>query len=126
MSGERGAPPAIAADAWGRIELEDGRTFKDAKLWPGGAREWDWRETGTGHQAGIQPEDVDELLEHEAEVVVLTRGRLGRLRVPAETLARLEQAGVEAEVLKTAEALERYEALRKQGRPVGALVHSTC
>lgn len=122
----RGDPPAIAADAWGRIELEDGRTFKDVKLWPGGAREWDWRETGTGHGPGIQPADVDELLEHEAEVVVLTRGRLGRLRIPDETLARLEEAGVEAVVLKTAEALERYEELREQGRAVAALVHSTC
>jgi hypothetical protein len=29
----------------GRIEVEGGRSFKDAKLWPGGVREWDWTET---------------------------------------------------------------------------------
>jgi hypothetical protein len=118
--------PGIAAESWGRLELEDGRTFKDAKLWPGGGREWDWTETGTGHSAGIQPADVDELLEHGAEVVILTRGRARALRVPDETVARVREAGVEAEVLPTGQALERYAELRAEGRPVGALIHSTC
>lgn len=117
--------PRIAADAWGRLELDDGRTFKDAKLWPGGAREWDWNETGTGHRAGIQPADVEELLEHGAEVVVLSRGRLRALAVPDATVATLERRGVEAVVLPTAEAIERYNELREE-RPVGALIHSTC
>ena len=29
-----------------------------AKLYPGGARAWDWRETGTRHRPGIQPADI--------------------------------------------------------------------
>lgn len=118
--------PPVVDDAWGRLELADGRTFKDAKLWPGGARAWDWRETGTGHTQGIQPADVDELLEHGAEVVVLSRGRVKALKVPAETVARVEAAGAVAEVLPTGRALARYEALRAEGRAVGALIHSTC
>jgi hypothetical protein len=118
--------PEIVAESWGRLELADGRTFKDAKLWPGGAREWDWRETGTGHTAGIQPADVDELLEHGAEVVILTRGRAKALRVPEATIDRVRGAGAEAEVLPTAAALARYEELRRGGCAVGALIHSTC
>lgn len=118
--------PEIRADAWGRLELVDGRTFKDAKLWPGGARTWDWTETGTGHAAGIQAADVDELIEHGAEIVLLTRGRLGALRVPEETIARLRERGVAVEVALTDEALARYRSLRAEGRAVGALVHSTC
>lgn len=106
--------------------LGDGRTFKDAKLWPGGARAWDWRETGTGHTAGIQPADVDELLDHGAEVVILTRGRQGALRVPDETVAHALSRGADVEVARTDEALARYRALRAAGRAVGALVHSTC
>ena len=31
---------------------------KDFKLYPGGGRKWDWTETGTQHQPGIQPADV--------------------------------------------------------------------
>ncbi len=123
MTGARS--PAIVADGWGRIELDDGRTFKDAKLWPGGGREWDWRETGTGHRAGIRPADVEELLDHGAGIVVLTRGRLKALAVPDETLSRLAEAGVEAVVLPTGQAIERYNELRRDV-PVGGLFHSTC
>jgi hypothetical protein len=50
-----GPSPRITSLPWGRIETEDGRAFKDAKLWPGGGREWDWAETGTSHVPGIQP-----------------------------------------------------------------------
>ena len=117
--------PRIVDSGWGRIELEDGRAFKDAKLWPGGGREWDWNETGTGHRPGIQPADVDELLEHGAEVVILTRGRNRRLTVPEETVERVESAGAEAVVLVTGDAIERYNELR-ESRPVGGLFHSTC
>ena len=117
--------PRIADSSWGRIELEDGRTFKDAKLWPGGGREWDWHETGTGPRPGIQPEDVDELLEHGAEVIILSRGRVRALSVPDATVDRVESAGAEALVLPTGRAIEKYNELRED-RPVGGLFHSTC
>lgn len=119
------ASPRIVGSSWGRIEIDDGRSFKDAKLWPGGGREWDWTETGTGHSAGIQPRDVDELLDHGAQVVILSRGRLRALSVADETLTRLERAGVEALVLPTEDAITRYNALREDCR-VGGLFHSTC
>lgn len=125
MSGGGALAPKIARSSWGRIELEDGRSFKDAKLWPGGGREWDWNETGTGHTPGIQPADVDELLEHGAEIVILTRGRVRALRVPDETVERVESAGAEAVVLSTGDAIERYNELRED-RAVGGLFHSTC
>ena len=124
MSSEAQAP-RITDSGWGRIEIEDGRSFKDAKLWPGGGREWDWTETGTGHRPGIQPEDVDELLEHGADVVILSRGRVRALSVPDETVARVESSGAEALVLPTDQAIERYNELR-QSRRVGGLFHSTC
>ena len=57
--------------------FEGSGSLKDAKLYPGGARAWDWRETGTRHDPGIQPTDVAELLDHGAEVVVLSTGVFG-------------------------------------------------
>lgn len=67
--------PEITHRSWGRIEVDDGeQRFKDAKLYPGGAREWDWRETGTSHAPGIQIADVEELLEHGSKTVILSRG----------------------------------------------------
>lgn len=118
--------PRIVDLAWGRVEVE-GRDepFKDAKLWPGGAREWDWNETGTRHSPGIQPADVEELLEHGASVVVLSRGQQERLRVKPETLEMLEERGVDVHVLRTQDAVERYNEMAGDA-PVGALIHSTC
>jgi len=105
--------------------LADGRAFKDAKLFPGGAREWDWNETGTRHVPGIQPADVLELVDHGARAVVLSRGFDERLRVCPETLDLLESRGVQVRVHATREAVEVYNALRPS-TPVGGLFHSTC
>ncbi len=118
--------PEISYFSWGRIEVDDGeQRFKDAKLYPGGAREWDWRETGTSHSPGIQIADVEELLEHGSETVILSRGVHERLQVRDDTLDYLDEQGVETHVLQTEEAVERYNQLRKD-RKVGGLFHSTC
>ena len=65
--------PRISHLSWGHIEVEGYLPFKDAKIFPDGAREWDGRETGTRHVPGIQPADVRELIEHEAKAVVLSQ-----------------------------------------------------
>ncbi len=119
--------PRITHLAWGRLQTEGpGGAFKDAKLYPGGARAWDWNETGTGLRPGIQPADVEELLTRGAEVVVLSKGTNERLQVMDETLRMLEERGVEAHVLQTEKAAERYNTLRDDDRRVGGLFHSTC
>jgi hypothetical protein len=117
--------PRISHLSWGRVEIEGFGAFKDAKLYPGGAREWNWRETGTRHDPGIQPADVEELLEHGAELVVLSRGVLEALRVCPETLALLQNKGIPTQVLQTEEAVRLYNRLAEERR-IGALVHSTC
>lgn len=117
--------PEVVEVSWGRLVLAGGRSFKDAKLFPGGAREWDWNETGTRHVPGVQPADAEELLRHGATTVVLGRGMLGALRVPEETVAALADRGVEVHVERTKEAVRLYNELR-ENVPVGALVHSTC
>ena len=116
--------PRISQLSWGRLETEDGRSFKDAKLFPGGARAWDWRETGTHHAPGIQPADVAELIEHGAEAVVLTMGIWKRLQVCPETLQMLRQQGIAAHVLQTEEAVRLYNELCEKA-PVGGLFHTT-
>lgn len=117
--------PAIDHLSWGRLEVSGHGTFKDAKLYPGGAHAWDWGETGTRHEPGIQPADVQDLLDHGAEVVVLSRGMHERLQTCPETLALLEARGVAVHVLQTEQAVATYTALRAGAR-VGALIHSTC
>jgi hypothetical protein len=117
--------PRVDHVSWGRITVAGHGSFKDAKLFPGGAREWDWRETGTGHLPGIQTADVEELLDHGARVVVLSRGMLRRLQVPPETLQDLGRRGITVHVLPTKKAVARYNELAVD-QAVGGLFHSTC
>lgn len=119
------ASPAITDDSWGRVEA-DGQTFKDVKLWPGGCRGWDWNETGTSHDAGVQPSDVAEVLDHGATHVIIGLGRERRLRVAADTEALLDDRAIACEALATDGAIARYDELRRGGTAVGALIHSTC
>jgi hypothetical protein len=117
--------PKIIDLSWGRVEVDGMGEFKDVKLYPGGARAWEWGETGTEHIPGVQYSDVEELLEHGAKVVVLTRGVLGRLNVMPETVTELQNRGITVHVLKTNKAVEKYNQLR-ENFPVGGLFHSTC
>jgi hypothetical protein len=117
--------PRITNLAWGRLDIEGGLSFKDVKLFPGGAREWNWRETGTDHCPGIQPEDVEELIAHGARAIVLSKGMDDRLQVCPETLSLLEKHGVRVYTLRTEQAVRFYNELREQ-EPVGGLFHSTC
>jgi len=118
--------PRITHFSWGQIEIEgQPSALKDAKLFPGGAREWDWRETGTRHVPGIQPADVEELLENGAEVVVLSKGVYKRLQVCPETLQMLTDRNIASHILQTEKAVELYNKLR-ENKQVGGLFHSTC
>ena len=120
-----GRSPRIVGVSWGRLEVEGLGEFKDAKLFPGGGRAWDWNETGTRHRPGVQPAAVAELLEHGAAVVVLSRGMELVLRVDPATVALLEERGVEVHVAETREAVRIYNELAGQVA-VGGLFHSTC
>ncbi len=99
--------------------------YKDAKLFPGGSREWDWNETGTHHNPGIQPADVEELITKGAQVVVLSEGFYKRLGVCEETTDFLKEKGVTFYILETEDAVEKYNVIREE-KPAGALIHSTC
>ncbi len=119
--------PMIKNVSWGRLEVEGiADSYKDAKLFPDGSREWNWRETGTAHVPGIQPADVQELLDHGATVVVLSRGMNECLQVPRETLEFLKEQQIEVHVLPTPEAVEFYNQLAKKQQSVGGLFHTTC
>ena len=117
--------PRVLAVSWGRMEVEGLDAGKDFVLYPGGGREWDWSETGTRHDPGIQPAAVEELLNRGATVIVLSRGMDLRLQVDPRTLALLDERGVPAHIAETTEAVRIYNDLTA-GHPVGGLFHSTC
>ncbi len=118
--------PLITDLSWGRMAVEGVGRGKDFKLWPGGGRAWDWRETGTHHVPGIQPADVQELLENGCQTIVLSRGMYRRLQTCQETLALLEGRGVVVHVAETNKAVGIYNDLVQREQAVGGLFHSTC
>ncbi len=117
--------PLVTHISWGRMEVEGLGEGKDFKLYPGGGREWDWSETGTHHVPGIQPADVEELLEQGATVIVLSRGMQLMLQTCPETLDLLKHRGVTVHVKETKEAITLYNKLASRAA-VGGLFHSTC
>ncbi len=125
MEQSTAACPRITHVSWGCLEAEGLGRGKDFKLYPGGGRPWDWTETGTQHVPGIQPSDVQELLDRGARVVVLSRGMQLRLRVCPETLELLGRRGVAFHVEETRAAVELYNKLAET-ELVGGLFHSTC
>jgi hypothetical protein len=117
--------PKINSIKWGKINVEKNLIYKDAKLYPGGSRKWDWNETGTHHQPGIQPADVEELINNNAQVIILSKGFHKRLQVCDETKDFLKDNDLTFYILETGKAVEKYNQIRKE-KPVGALIHSTC
>lgn len=117
--------PKIHSISWGKVVTENKNSYKDAKLFPGGSRQWDWNETGTQHVPGIQPADVKELLEHGAKDIVLSQGFHDRLQVCEETEELLNDKNVDYYILNTEEAVSKYNNLADTSA-AGALIHSTC
>lgn len=117
--------PRITHISWGRMDVEGLGTGRDFKLYPGGGRAWDWTETGTHHVPGIQPSDVQELLDNGSRVVILSRGMELVLQTCPETLQMLRDKGIPCHVEETKKAVELYNQLA-QSEAVGGLFHSTC
>jgi len=108
------------------MEVDGVGSGRDYKLYPGGGREWDWKETDTHHVPGIQPADVEELLDHGSKVIVLSRGMLLALQTARETSELLQERGVPHHIEETKAAVELYNRLVAAGEQVGGLFHSTC
>ena len=120
-----GRSPRVTQISWGRMDIEGLGRGRDFKLYPGGGREWDWSETGTHHVPGIQIADVEELLEHGSEVVILSRGIQLALRTCPETLQYLRERDIKVHIEETNAAVELYNKL-VETELVGGLFHSTC
>lgn len=117
--------PRIHHVSWGRMDVEGLGAGRDFKLFPGGGRAWDWTETNTHHVPGIQPADVQELLDRGSSIVVLSRGMHLALRTCPETLDMLSRRGVRVHVEETTAAAELYNQMTET-KSVGGLFHSTC
>lgn len=118
--------PKILNFSWGNMEIEGFGEGKDFKLYPGGARIWDWSETGTEHSPGIQPGDIEELIERGCEIIILSKGVYSSLGIMESTKTLLEERNIEYHILDTKKAVKLYNELVGEGKRIGGLFHSTC
>jgi hypothetical protein len=118
--------PRVRRHEWGSIEVAGVGALRDAKVWPGGGRAWDWNETGTQHRPGIQPADLMELLQHEPDAIVLSRGRQLRLETSPGALSLLRERDIAVIREETCVAIEAYNSLAENRRRVAGLFHTTC
>ncbi|KAM9320563.1 mth938 domain-containing protein [Gastrophryne carolinensis] len=121
----RMSSPEISKISWGSMKV-GAQVYKDCKVWPGGSRTWNWRETGTNHHPGVQPADVEEVVKKGAKTMVIGRGMSEALQVPASTLEYIRAQGLEVLVFQTEKAVQEYNNLASQGVKVGGVFHSTC
>ncbi|MFB3101270.1 MAG: Mth938-like domain-containing protein [Gammaproteobacteria bacterium] len=126
MNKDEHQSPYINYISWSRMEVEGVGKGKDFKLWPGGGRQWDWRETDTHHVPGIQPADVEELLDNGSQTIVLSRGMWLALQTCQETIDLLDEKHIPVHIAETKAAVKIYNDLVSDGEAVGGLFHSTC
>lgn len=115
---------------WGKTTYQN-QTFKDGKVWNTtksgkGITEWIWTKDGTRHVSGITKGAVEELLEHEPSIVILTKGFDNRLTIPDDIVGWLSAKGLKVINMPTKTAVKMFNHLADCGENVCALFHSTC
>ena len=114
-------PPKIDSYQFGLIVI-DGRKYKhDVIIRTDGVLPNWWR--AEGHSLSM--DDLKTALEVQPRVLIIGTGANGRMQVPAETMHKLEESGVDVIVNPTAQACEIYNEIRAEGGVVAGL-HLTC
>lgn len=102
--------------AFGKLVC-DGKVYRSAVLvFPDKVDGRWWRKDGMA----FSPEDFDAVIAAMPDHVCLGVGFTARVRVPTETIQRLEQEGIQCVVADTTEAVERYNELSARNRVIGA------
>ncbi len=106
---------------FGSVSVDGVSYTEDIQVLPDGAVKGWWRKEG--HR--VLPEDLEEALAANPELVIIGTGYGGRVEVSAEARALLAERGIKLLALKTAEAVEAYNEFSPKKR-VCALLHLTC
>jgi len=115
----------IDSIVWGTIRVGS-KNYKDVRMTPIDVQEWDWKKCDTQHDPGITPQEVQELLDTGADVIVLSKGMMEDLWVSWEALKLLSKSNADFIVTHTRNAVYLYNQYVDEGRKVAALIHSTC
>lgn len=111
---------------FGKVYI-DGQCFKDAVILDGKAFSRNKAISkvvhGTSHI--LSEEEIKALIRGKPEVIIIGTGFSDMLEVPKLTFKRLKGQGREVYVLKTPEAIEKFNKLIGK-KKINALFHTTC
>jgi len=112
----------IQAYTFGHIKI-DGRSYtKDVVLLPPRILSpWWWQQ---GHL--LQIADLDEVLTYAPVSLIIGTGAHGLMKVPDETRALVEAAGIAVEAMVTEHACHRITELISSGKKAAGAFHLTC
>lgn len=100
----------------------NGKSYRsDLIIFTDRVRENWWRKEGHS----LCPEDLQEVVQSEPEVVIIGTGASGVLDVPKETMEWLLSKGIEVISAPTPEATRQFNRLVRSKKVV-ALLHLTC
>jgi hypothetical protein len=81
-----------------------------------------WRKEG--HR--LDQADLEEVVAAKPQHLVIGTGYYGQMAVPPETLAYIEEQGIQAHVAPTSDAVALFNRLQKDAAAVVAALHLTC
>jgi len=107
---------------FGRVII-DGKTYtSDVLVWPEGVDDSWWRKVG--HK--LCPDDLEEILSKNPDVLVIGTGAYGFMKVPQATLEFIRKRCRTVHVAETAQACDKFNELSQGEARVAAALHLTC
>lgn len=111
---------------WGKITGFDGSTYKDAKLKGRVAEEWIWSK-GMHHVPGILIADLENWIDSNTSVVILSQGMDNVLKTDESTFKFLQEKSITVYQLNSRDAVQKYnELVDELGNSLIGMFHSTC
>jgi hypothetical protein len=105
---------------FGRVVVDGTEQTRDVIVLPDRVVPNWWRKEGHA----LVLDDLEAVLHDLPERLVVGTGADGRMRPDPDCLERLEERGIEVEILRTDEAVRRYASL--DGTRTAAALHLTC
>ena len=117
--------PDVKIDSYeqGKITIGGKLIRTDIIILPDGTVQHPW---ATEKRHVLTQEDIPDLLALKLDVLIIGTGRQGNMKPTATLKKDLKEKGFEVLILKTTQAIEKLNALRKEGKQVAACFHIGC
>ncbi|MBS3815410.1 MAG: hypothetical protein KGY45_02455 [Hadesarchaea archaeon] len=111
----------IDSYSFGKIVIDGQKYTSDVIILTNRVKGNWWRKEG--HT--LNPEDLDEVIEEEPEVLIIGKGKHGRMTVPEKTREYIESKEIKLITKPTDEACKEFNEISKKRKTIAAL-HLTC